>query len=85
MAFLVHSFIIGSIVLSTLVSSLSKWVVHTLLLDCHLKPDMFSELLMGWLLLYWLLHKLKREFSDTNLRLENFADVSTECFHPDDD
>ena len=33
-----------------------------------------------WLLLSWLLHKQKREFSDANLRSENPADVSTECF-----
>jgi len=30
-------------------------------------------------LISWLLRDLERKFSDTKLRLENFADVSTEC------
>jgi len=33
-----------------------------------------------WLLLRWLLHKRKREFSDTNFEIRNLADVSIECF-----
>jgi len=40
---------------------------------------------LKWLLLSSILHKLKRELSGTNLRLEkNFADISTEWFslHP---
>jgi len=43
--------------------------------------DVLWKKISQWLLLSWLLHKLKREFSDTNLRSEeNLADVSTECF-----
>ena len=43
--------------------------------------DVIWKKISQWLLLSWLLHKLKREFSDTNLRSEeNLADVSTECF-----
>jgi len=35
-----------------------------------------------WLLLSWVLHKWKREFSDTNfeIRKKNLADISNECF-----
>jgi len=37
--------------------------------------------LLKWLLLSWLPHKWKREFSNANFKIGNLADVSTECFN----
>jgi len=38
-----------------------------------------------WLLLNWLLHKLKKNSLIPTLRSENLADILTECFCPKED
>ena len=65
-------------VLLNLVVEASKPVIVWWPLPCC----SWIELLLEWLLLSWLLHKQKREFSDnyTHFGSENLADILTECF-----